>query len=78
MRPDSVMLQSSNPVCRRCRYATSCGGGCAILAEEASGNAYSNHCDGFAKRFRSSVARAYASFTAGKAESFKPTNLCDV
>jgi uncharacterized protein len=67
----------SNPVCRKCRYATSCGGGCAVLAEEASGEAYTNHCDGFAKRFRASVARAYGEYLRGEQRTESIARLCD-
>jgi uncharacterized protein len=68
----------SNPVCRKCRYATACGGGCAALAEEASGNGYTNHCDGFAKRFRASVAEAYLGHLRGDAIEFIPPSACDM
>jgi len=50
---------ASNPVCRKCRYALHCGGGCAILAAEKGGDFFKNSCDGFASRFRLSVAEAY-------------------
>jgi uncharacterized protein len=50
---------ASNPVCRRCRFALYCGGGCAVRALGRRGTMYANHCDGFAARFRSSVADAY-------------------
>src|SRR5262249_8293237 len=56
----------SNPVCRKCRYATSCGGGCAAYAENATGEAYSNFCDGYAKRFRASVAQSYLQHMRGE------------
>ncbi len=50
---------ASNPTCRKCRYAFHCGGGCAVLAEGQSGKFFANHCDGYADRFRHSVAMAY-------------------
>lgn len=50
----------SNPTCQRCRYAVHCGGGCAVLAENASGTIFSNFCDTFGKRFRASVAEVYS------------------
>ena len=67
----------SNPVCRKCRYATSCGGGCAVLAEGASGVLYKNFCDGYAQRFRANVAKAYLSHLSG--EKLGPTveRLCE-
>ncbi|AFY50885.1 radical SAM additional 4Fe4S-binding domain protein [Nostoc sp. PCC 7524] len=49
----------SNPVCRKCRYAFSCGGGCAALAMSHKNKFHTNYCDGFANRFRASVAEAY-------------------
>ena len=67
----------SNPVCRKCRYATSCGGGCAVLAEETSGDAYKNHCDGFAKRFRLSVGEAYLAYLRGEQKDIDINRLCD-
>lgn len=69
---------ASNPVCRKCRYAMSCGGGCAVLAEEAHGNPYSNHCDGFAKRFRARVADAYLDHLRGERYEVYLPSLCDV
>lgn len=69
---------ASNPVCRRCRYATSCGGGCAAVAEDTSGDAYTNHCDGFGKRFRASVAKAYADHIRGEDRGPSTSRLCDV
>jgi uncharacterized protein len=50
---------ATNPVCRRCRYALHCGGGCAVLALGSTGRYHANFCDGFAARFRSNVAEAY-------------------
>ena len=67
----------SNPVCRKCRYAASCGGGCAVYAEEASGDAYSNFCDGYAKRFRASVAEAYEAYKRGELRTTGTTRLCE-
>lgn len=56
---------ASNPVCLKCRYATYCGGGCAVLAEGTSGKLHTNFCDGFAKRFRASTAEAYLDHQRG-------------
>ncbi|EYF03091.1 radical SAM/SPASM domain-containing protein [Chondromyces apiculatus] len=67
----------SNPVCRKCRYAASCGGGCAILAEESNGDAYTNHCDGFGKRFRASVAKAYQEFLRGERSEATVVRSCE-
>lgn len=49
----------SNPVCRQCRYALYCGGGCAAHAEAQNGSIHSNHCDSYAQRFRASAIAAY-------------------
>jgi len=57
---------ASNPTCRKCRYALHCGGGCAVLAEGRNGKIHSNHCDGFAERFRYSVAEAYMAYVSGR------------
>jgi uncharacterized protein len=56
----------SNPTCRKCSYALYCGGGCALLAMHQQGTLYANHCDGFANRFRASVAQAYQDVAEGK------------
>ena len=56
---------ASNPVCRKCRYALHCGGGCAALALARTGKFHINYCDGFASRFRASVAEAYQEHTSG-------------
>src|SRR5262249_60040457 len=58
---------ASNPVCRRCRYALHCGGGCAVLAMAATGRYPANFCDRFAHRLRSSVAEAYPAPAPGQA-----------
>jgi len=67
----------SNPVCRKCRYAASCGGGCAALAEEASGDTYRNFWDGYANRFRASIARGYLEFLRGERTELYAVRLCD-
>ncbi|SRR6266566_629311 len=56
---------ASNPTCRKCRYAFHCGGGCAVLAEKQTGKFYNNYCDGYANRFRHSVAMAYLDHVTG-------------
>jgi uncharacterized protein len=68
---------ASNPVCRKCRYAFHCGGGCAVLAYRRSGEYHSNYCDGFASTFRSSVAEAYMDHLAGVAMADKAVRVCD-
>ena len=50
---------ATNSVCAQCRYAMHCGGGCAILAAEKTGDLHTNFCDDYGKRFRTSVAEAY-------------------
>lgn len=68
---------TSNPVCRKCRYALHCGGGCAVLAMRSSGKFFSNHCDHFQKRFRASVAEAYEDFVQGR-DSLHQDRVCDL
>jgi uncharacterized protein len=67
----------SNPVCRKCRYATSCGGGCAVLAEATSGVLYKNFCDGYAQRFRANVAKAYMAHLKGEKQAATFERLCE-
>ena len=67
----------SNPVCRKCRYATSCGGGCAVMAEGTSGTLYKNFCDGYAQRFRAKVAQAYLEHVNGTGPGVAIARLCE-
>jgi len=70
---------TTNPVCRSCRYNTYCGGGCAIYAgEQHGGDMFTNFCDGFGKRFRDSVARAYGDFVSGAPARPVPESVCDM
>ncbi|MBW4641606.1 MAG: SPASM domain-containing protein [Goleter apudmare HA4340-LM2] len=55
----------TNPTCRKCPYALYCGGGCAVLAMNHTGNFHNNYCDGFASRFRANVAQAYEDHVSG-------------
>lgn len=57
---------TTNKICRQCRYALNCGGGCAVRAEGDHGDMFTNHCDGYAARFRASVAEAYVRSRARK------------
>jgi uncharacterized protein len=68
---------ATNPTCRKCRYAFQCGGGCAVLAEGQKGKFFTNYCDGFADRFRHSVANAYLNFVAGT-EVVEQVRVCDL
>lgn len=68
---------ASNPTCRKCRYAFQCGGGCAVLAEGQKGKFFTNYCDGFADRFRHSVAMAYLDHQAG-VEVEEVVRVCDL
>lgn len=68
---------ASNPTCRKCRYAFQCGGGCAVLAEGQTGKFFSNYCDGFADRFRHSVATAYLDHVQGNAP-VEQVRVCDL
>jgi uncharacterized protein len=69
---------ASNPVCRRCRYALHCGGGCAVLALEQNGKLHSNYCDGFAARFRANVAEAFLEHAAGVKPEHTQERVCDL
>lgn len=69
---------ASNPVCRRCRYALHCGGGCAVLALGKNGSFNSNYCDGFASRFRASLAEAYQGHVTGSAPVVLHEKVCDL
>ncbi|MDI1451083.1 radical SAM protein [Polyangium sp. 6x1] len=69
---------TSNPVCRKCRYAMHCGGGCAVLAEGQHGTIYANHCDGFGKRFRAQVAEAYVAHVSGVKRENKTNRVCNM
>jgi uncharacterized protein len=66
----------TNPTCRKCRYAFSCGGGCAVLAMNHNGKFHTNYCDGFGNRFRASVAEAYQDFLAGTEMVAQQEVLC--
>ncbi|HYU36046.1 MAG TPA: SPASM domain-containing protein [Thermoanaerobaculia bacterium] len=69
---------ASNPVCRRCRYALHCGGGCAVLALGSNGSYNSNYCDGFSSRFQASLAEAYRQHLAGGAPVALREKVCDL
>ncbi len=69
---------ASNPVCKRCRYALHCGGGCAILALGQRGKFHANYCDGFASRFRASVADAFRAHVAGEEATHLHDRVCDL
>lgn len=68
---------AQSPVCRKCRYALYCGGGCAIMALAKTGNYNMNFCDGFASRFRSSVAEAYLDHVQGVEMEAVEQRVCD-
>lgn len=68
---------STNPVCRRCRYAFYCGGGCASMAYQQTGELHRNFCDGFSHRFRSAAARAYLAFASGAPAEAVDEAACD-
>jgi uncharacterized protein len=67
----------SNPICRRCRYAFYCGGGCANLAWGRTGDLNTSVCDGFANRFRSTAAKVYLDFVAGLKPAPTEEPACD-
>ncbi len=66
---------AANPTCESCSYALQCGGGCAVLAEAKNGEYFSNFCDGFGARFKSTVAEAYEAFLT---EQEKPSGLSEL
>jgi uncharacterized protein len=47
---------TSNPICRKCRYAFYCGGGCAVLAMDHTGKFHTNYCDSFLSTWVRSIA----------------------
>lgn len=69
---------TANPVCRQCRYALYCGGGCAVLAEGRTGRIDRNFCDGYGFRFRAMVAEAYTDYSTGNAVPAAVGELCDM
>lgn len=70
---------TTNKICRQCRYALNCGGGCAVLAEGGrEGTMFTNHCDGYAARFRASVAEAYLDHVAGIQQAKLVESICDL
>jgi uncharacterized protein len=77
MKVWSSRTVASNPVCRRCRYALHCGGGCAILALAQHGTLHANHCDHFATRFRNNVAEAYLAHQVGSQGRNTERQFCD-
>ena len=56
---------ATNETCAQCRYSMYCGGGCAVYAEGVHGTMYGNYCDAFGRRFRETVAEAYAMYRSG-------------
>jgi uncharacterized protein len=68
---------TSNPSCRKCRYAAYCGGGCAVRGEAQHGTELANHCDGYAARFRANVAAAYGEYVAGVRPERRSKRACD-
>lgn len=69
---------ASNPVCRKCRYALYCGGGCAVLAEGQNGTMHSNFCDSFGRRFRVTAAAAYQEHASGAEAGPVGDRVCDL
>lgn len=67
----------SNPVCGKCRYALHCGGGCAVLAHNSTGELHRNFCDGFSSRFRANIAEAYIAHISGQTLAGRADRLCD-
>ncbi len=69
---------ANNSICRQCRYALHCGGGCAVLAEGRRGSMSANFCDGYAARFRAMVAEAYLDHEAGVPMNVREGRVCDL
>jgi uncharacterized protein len=69
---------ASNPVCRKCRYALHCGGGCAVHAFARTGKYHMNHCDGFAVTFRTAIAEAYRAYTNGAVSADNNSRVCEM
>jgi uncharacterized protein len=69
---------AENPICRKCRYALHCGGGCAVLAEGRRGTLTANFCDGYAARFRAMVAEAYVDHRSGMVGPIREGRVCDL
>ena len=70
---------AKNDVCNKCKLALSCGGGCAVLAAARhNGNILTNHCDGYAKRFREAIREEYLeNQRGGRARGVGvPASLC--
>src|SRR5579875_2429595 len=69
---------TTNKICRQCRYAMNCGGGCAVRTKGGGENIFSNFCDGYAARYRASVAEAYLAHKAGIKLADQIENVCDL
>lgn len=69
---------TTNKICRQCRYAMNCGGGCAVRTKGGGENIFSNFCDGYAARYRASVAEAYLAHKAGIKLADQIDNVCDL
>jgi uncharacterized protein len=67
---------TTNPICRKCRYAFYCGGGCAVRALERHNELSKSHCNDFAIRFRTSAAEAYRDFIAGVKPAVQQDEEC--
>jgi uncharacterized protein len=67
---------TTNPICKQCKYALHCGGGCAVLADRQNGTVFSNFCDAFGKRFNTAVAAAYVDYVKGEVFKEKQSSLC--
>ncbi len=49
-----------------------------MLAEGQHGEMHANHCDGFGKRFRASIADAYSDHLAGVKREVNADRICDM
>lgn len=70
---------TTNSICKQCRYALYCGGGCAVQVVGNLDGFYENYCDGFSARFRSVVAEAFLEYQAdGNIQNGPPSSGCDL
>jgi len=51
------------PVCKECKYALFCGGGCQYLAEKRTGSYFSPYCNGFQDLFDEVLLKTSMSLT---------------
>lgn len=50
------------PTCRKCQYASYCGGGCAVYATSQTGKFMNSHCNSYPAVFQKGVREAYLEY----------------